>query len=76
MDDALLVREGEALEGLEDAAAGQLQGQLAAVGGHAGVEAAAGAILDNEIERVFAGADNDDGHDVRRAERGSAAPLR
>ena len=32
MDEALLVREGEALDGLEDDGAGQLQGQPAAVG--------------------------------------------
>ncbi len=75
MDDALLVREGEAFEGLEDDGAGQLQGQPAAVGGHEGVEAAAGAILHDEIENPFAGTHIEDGHDVRMAERGGAADF-
>ena len=75
MDEALLVREGEALEGLEDDGAGQRSGQLAAVGGHEGVEAAAGAILHDEIENAFAGADIEDGLEVWMAERGGAADF-
>ena len=60
---------------LEDDGAGQLQGQPAAVGGHEVVEAAAGAILHDEVENAFAGADIEDGHDVRMAERGGAADF-
>jgi len=60
---------------LEDDGAGQLPGQLAAVGGREGVEAATDAILHDEIENAFAGTDIEDGHDVRMAERGGAADF-
>lgn len=45
------------------------------MGGHEGVEAAAGAILHDETEDAFAGTDIQDGHDVRMAERGSAVDF-